>query len=261
MSLSENTLRCKNAYSLIPSPSTSVNKSPANTEIVTSKNSPSYIKQAWSQGTYCPLISGYRRAEVQYLCVPGREDHIIRVQETSTCVYLIGIGSGRICKDATFRPRSDEVILECSGDGYADELFSVQELYRRFVKVGEKEERVEVPAAAKTKATFKAFKVTSDEMMKQLMDGDGGELLKKLMGGDEETLNSLLAEEGGEVMKKFMESKAELDRLTKQRGATEEGNMEIAGKIQELLMGSGEIDAEFEEDINDIFQRMKNGGE
>jgi hypothetical protein len=136
-------------------------------------------------------------------------------------------------------------------------VYSVSEYFRRFIKPEEKKAEVPDVNAGKPKpkmTPLSSFTVSPDDL-KKMMNGDKDGLIKKIM--EEGALE--LTEEQGEMLAKLMEENGgTLDQLV---GADGEANQDLAGKIQELLLeGNAELGEGVEEQVNEIFQRMLNGG-
>ncbi|KAL8791023.1 MAG: hypothetical protein Q9195_006097 [Heterodermia aff. obscurata] len=63
-----------------------------------------YLSQTLTSGTTCDLTSRARKIEVQFHCHPQSADRIGWIKEVSTCSYLMGIYTPRLCNDVAFLP-------------------------------------------------------------------------------------------------------------------------------------------------------------
>ena len=63
-----------------------------------------YLSQTLTSGTTCDLTSRPRKVEVQFHCHPQSADRIGWIKEVSTCSYLMGIYTPRLCNDVAFLP-------------------------------------------------------------------------------------------------------------------------------------------------------------
>ncbi|XP_066301006.1 protein OS-9-like isoform X1 [Branchiostoma lanceolatum] len=63
-----------------------------------------YHSQKYVNGTTCDLTGHYRQAEVRFLCEEGMGDYINRVDEPSSCNYIITIHTTKICHHPYLRP-------------------------------------------------------------------------------------------------------------------------------------------------------------
>ncbi|KAJ2899793.1 hypothetical protein MKZ38_002806 [Zalerion maritima] len=77
---------------------------PRNTELVL-KGNQRYLVQHLEDGTICDLTGRPRTIEIQYHCTTGgNTDRIAWIKEVTTCAYLMGVHTPRLCKDIAFLP-------------------------------------------------------------------------------------------------------------------------------------------------------------
>lgn len=79
-------------------------KAKARTSGLRTAGSTRYLTQTLTSGTNCDLTSRPRRIEVQYHCHPQSADRIGWIKEVSTCAYLMGVYTPRLCNDIAFLP-------------------------------------------------------------------------------------------------------------------------------------------------------------
>lgn len=79
-------------------------KNPPGTNSLRTAGSTRYLTQHLTSGTTCDLTSRPRRIEVQYHCHAHGADRIGWIKEISTCTYLMGIYTPRLCNDIAFLP-------------------------------------------------------------------------------------------------------------------------------------------------------------
>lgn len=77
--------------------------------LVTIEKNPSnkerYHSQFYSNGTTCDLTGKLRKTEVRFFCDVSRDlDHIARIEESSTCVYIITVYTNKLCNHSLFHP-------------------------------------------------------------------------------------------------------------------------------------------------------------
>ncbi|XP_078660634.1 uncharacterized protein LOC144905106 isoform X1 [Branchiostoma floridae x Branchiostoma belcheri] len=63
-----------------------------------------YHSQKYVNGTTCDLTGHYRQAEVRFLCEEGMGDYINRVDEPSSCNYIITVHTTKICHHPYLKP-------------------------------------------------------------------------------------------------------------------------------------------------------------
>jgi hypothetical protein len=184
-------------------------------------------------------------------------EHIISVQETSTCIYLVVVGSPRICSDAAFRPlEKEENSIECSTVGSSiDGVYSPEEFWWRYVKPGEK--KVDVPESNPNPQTpivskMKAFTVDANGQVVQLPGVEKNKVFKQVLAQNgavdenQDMIKKLMAERRYEVV----ELGAEQEDIIRQFMDGGEVDVGDAG-INELL-GGGDVDPA----VADMFKRM-----
>jgi len=75
-----------------------------------------YHKQTYVNGTKCDLTTKSRSVIVQYYCSSSDANAVIRVEEPSTCEYIITVNSKALCTHTLFKEKvkANEISLVCS---------------------------------------------------------------------------------------------------------------------------------------------------
>ncbi|XP_067686141.1 protein OS-9-like isoform X2 [Haliotis asinina] len=94
-----------------------------------------YHSQTYTNGTKCDLTEAGRKADVRFFCEEGTNDHIARIDEPETCVYIVTIYTSHLCNHPYLKPPtpkkpvpitcnpvvSEEQYLEYLADAEAEE--------------------------------------------------------------------------------------------------------------------------------------------
>ncbi|XP_070535964.1 protein OS-9-like [Ptychodera flava] len=102
-------------------------KNHSNTELKRHKAG-RYHSQLYKNGSVCDITGKQREAEVRFLCSEDTEDTISRVDEPSSCTYLLTIHTNRLCKHPhlrlppTHKPRPILCFPALNHDQYAKYL-------------------------------------------------------------------------------------------------------------------------------------------
>ncbi|XP_028402326.1 protein OS-9-like isoform X2 [Dendronephthya gigantea] len=70
------------------------------------EDSQRYHSHFYSNGTVCDITGNPRKTEVRFFCGSQANDFISRIDEDSTCDYIINVYTDKLCSHSLFRPPS-----------------------------------------------------------------------------------------------------------------------------------------------------------
>lgn len=121
-----------------------------------------YHTQQYVNGTKCDISGKQRKTEVRFQCEEGNGDHIARVDEPETCVYVMTVHTTKICHHPFLKPPTPQktVAITCHPllsvvqyQEYLDEI-EAEEERKRLEKEKKKQEAEEKERLAKEKAKY-----------------------------------------------------------------------------------------------------------
>ncbi|XP_057293166.1 protein OS-9-like [Hydractinia symbiolongicarpus] len=188
--------------------------------------------QNYTKGSMCDLTSKPRRTVVQYYCSAHEKDTIIRVEEPSTCEYIITIHSVKLCSHPLFKVKEKTKLVElkCS-PALKDHEYNkyLEKENRRKAKEEEEKKKEEEEAMHKSK---------NNE------DGSDGKKVWK------ETANKI-----GKVFKSFVKTFDMKDAKFLDFNSLTDGISDSSEDLTAVESGESQLDSNTE-DVNDAAKEM-----
>lgn len=82
-----------------------------------------YVEQVYNNGTICGVTNGARAVNVRFICGQSYNPHIVEIQETTSCRYVLTVETSKLCTHPSFvEPSTPPTIIDCyrteDGDDY-----------------------------------------------------------------------------------------------------------------------------------------------